>query len=197
MLTGLLMWQPAIAQSMVEVQWAGKAFVDSRQGPAEICGFSFASTGGKGTDYERSLVNVAILLSKAGVSVKLNGFELPHGKSGVRELVPRPIYGGWVKAEGKDKASPIPPFYNGLEKPNSKFFRVTPDAGAEVINSIVKKDVIQIAVNWQPNIESIYFGRVDIKEAQVDQFYKCVDGIEAMNSTTGSTLLPTSIKIAP
>lgn len=193
---GIAIWQPAIAANPVDASMSGKAFIDTRTGSTKICGITIASTGSNGTGDEGKLISAGILVNKAIISVKLIGLELPAGKTGVKQLVPKPIFGGWLKAKGKDKASSIPPFYDKPAPTNSKFFRVDYAAGQAVIDAISTKDEIQIGVSWQPGIETIYSGQVEIKETEIAKFNECLSQILAVEETPSkSAVLPISTKL--
>lgn len=175
---GLLAWLPATAQTMIEASMSGQTQKYTKHGIVDACSFRIAGRAEPGGGNARRLFDVILTLNKVGAIVKLAGFELPRGKIGLENLAPLPNYGGWLKAQGKKAAAPISPLKDGKEPPNAKLFLADTDGAVEVFNAVANNAVVEVAIRWQPDIESIYFGRVSIKDTQVDQFYKCLDDLK-------------------
>ncbi len=175
MLAALFLAASAEAQTMIEAEMTGQTLSTTKNGMVTGCGIRVVGVVQEGVDAR--LFDVSINISRNyGAAIKLTG---KLGKIGndSSEMKAQTIYGGWMKAPREAVAAPTGNLMSG-ETPESKLFPVGQHQAAKVLGAMASDEPIQIAIRWNPSIETIYFGKVDLSDAQRKQFIECIDELK-------------------
>ena len=169
----------AKAQTLYEANLAGSALVFSNDGVFASCGYRIIGAPNETVPSGQRLLEVLLVIARNGPSIRIKGFQMPAGTRDMKNLMPVETHGGWIKTPGAKPAAPLKELPAGAVRPPPSIFLVDPEGAVAVVDAIARGFPIQIGVKWTPKIETIYFGRVSIKEAQVDQFYQCINEVSA------------------
>ncbi|MDZ4125797.1 MAG: hypothetical protein U1E02_16710 [Hydrogenophaga sp.] len=169
----------ARAQALHEADLAGSALIFSKDGVFASCGYRIVGGSNDATAGGRRFVEAILVITRNGPTIRLKGSLLPNGSRHLKNLIPVENHGGWIKAPGKTPAAPLKDLPEGTATPPAGIHLVDPDGAVHVVDAIAKGVPIQIGVKWTPKVETIYFGKVTIKDAQVDQFYQCIAEVSA------------------
>lgn len=163
------------AQTMIEAEMSGQALSTTKNGMVTGCGIRVVGVVQEGVDAR--LFDVSINISRNyGAVIKLTGKlgKIGNDSSGMKA---QSIYGGWMKAPREAVAAPTGNLMSG-ETPGSKIFSVGQHEAAKVLGAMASDEPIQIAIRWHPSIETIYFGKVELPDAQRRQFIGCIDELK-------------------
>lgn len=168
----------ASAQSVYEVKMAGQLLNVTKNGFSVSCGYRIIVTSNNDGSRGRRVLDASLFISNGAMITKFVGRALPPGVNGLENLVEVPIYGGWLKAPGKEPAAPLTELPPDVPAPPPTMRVVNPKGAIAVVDAIGLQQPIQVGVSWTPKVESIYSGKVEIGSQSVDQFYSCVNELK-------------------
>jgi hypothetical protein len=169
----------AKAQPLYEADFVGSAMIFSNEGVFASCGYRLVGGSRDAAAGGRRFIDAMLVITRNGPTIRLSGSLLPDGTRDLKNLIPVENHGGWIKAQGKKPAAALKEIPDGAARPPPSMSLVDPEGAVHVFDAIAKGGPIQIGVKWTPNVETIYFGKVNIKNAQVSQFYECVDEVKS------------------
>lgn len=168
------------AQGVIGGSMAGQAINVTKEGASLACGYRVVVTSTNDGSGGRRMLDALLLLTKNGIVSRFDAKGLPRGVNGLDNLVPVNTSGGWFKVPGKLPAAPLAEIPEGVRRPPPTMSLVDTSGGVDVFDAIARGQPIQIGIRWEPEVESIYVGTVDIKRSMVDQFYACVKELGAL-----------------
>lgn len=164
----------ANAQAVLESTIMARPVNFTKEGTSTACGYRIAIQSPHDGSKGRRILD-SLLIQKTDVIIsKFEGKKLPEGVTGLKNMVPVKTYGGWFKVPGKRPARTLTEIPEGVEPPPSSLHLVDPEGAVEVFDAISRGQPIHVGVRWEPNVETIYVGKVEITQSMIDQFNVCL-----------------------
>lgn len=162
------------AQMMVETMMKGQVLTTTKQGKVGACGIRIvgiplAATGKTVRMFDGSL-NLLSNGNGLGKIIVSEGPLLPPDPS---KMMPVKVLGVWMKAQGKDAAAPVTDLIPG-ETPMSALFVSRFQPTLDTLHAMGLKELVQVGIKISAGVETIYFGRVELSDAEREQFYDCL-----------------------
>lgn len=171
----------ASAQSMVEVDMTGQPLSYNQNGDTSGCGIRIVGVLPSGSSSPSSVKSFDISANYwvNGIAlVKMIGQVSPFDGAAVATPKRLKLFGGWLKADGKNPASPTGSGFS--ESPNDKaayLFPVSPKSAIEFILAAAKGDTVQVGLAWEKNASWTYYGSVKLSDGDRTQINRCLQEI--------------------
>jgi|GEM_PF-4052322 len=168
-------WQSAPAQSMVAAFMGAQTQMHvGKDGKVEACGMRV--TGFDDAAEVRTVFDTSLTLRAAGFGLgKLTGSTGPTSGD-LSKFKSKQVYGGWFRKQGGVPTTPLKPYFPG-EDPKTRLFIADATPTMEVLEAIVLKQPIHIAISWREGSSTIYYGTPELENSQRDQFWACFEDL--------------------
>lgn len=168
----------ANAQAVIEGSIMARPINFTKEGTSTACGYRIMVTSTHDGSKGRRILDVLLVRKTNSISLKFDAKKLPKGTNSLESLIPVKTYGGWFKAPGKRPAAILTEIPDGVTPPPPNIRLVDTEGGIEVFDAISRGQPIHVGIRWEPYVENIYVGKVEITQSMIDQFYACVDELK-------------------
>lgn len=165
------------AQMMVEAVMRGQALTTTKQGDVSACGIRIVGIPGPIKGTPQRMFDTSLNITKQAVGIAKMIASVGPAGSTYQEMRPTRIFGVWFKTKGLGAVAPLKGLTPG-ETPHSNLFLTDWQGSAETIGAMAGGDQTQIAVSWQKGIETIYYGKVELDDAERQLVIDCFDQLK-------------------
>jgi hypothetical protein len=163
---------------MAEVELVGQPLIYTKNGITYGCGVravGVVSFSPSQTAMVKSFDVSANFWVNGAAAVKMIGALTPYeGKNpGLEKRVP--LFGGWLKAEGKNPAAPGQGGFTAGSEKGSYLFPVELEGALDFILAATNDLPVQIAIAWMKNVEWIYYGKIKLTPTERNLILRCID----------------------
>lgn len=167
----------AQAQMMVEAAMRGQALTTTKQGEVSGCGIRVVGMPSPMKGVQQRMFDTSLNITKQAVGIAKMIASVGPAGSTYQEMKPTRIFGVWFKVKGLSAVAPLKGLTPG-ETPHSNLFLTDWQSSAETIGAMTGGEQTQIAVAWQKGIETIYYGKVELDDAERQLVIDCFDQLK-------------------